>query len=472
VSVILPPATPRPPLWLPAAGGAGGRSGAGPPSQEGSGKEGSSPTRARQASSSSSSSGLHRDPHHRRQQGWGAHGKRENKERGADATGELLQAQSGAAQKASQPRQGRAAERRTALRGVKGRQESRRRKDPGGEADRRERKSGGQQPARGDRSRRPRRQGPGEGPGRPGCGGRREAGGRGAARPGLELGSIVRQPHRPQAPGSPSAGAGLRASALLAAGAGRVLRALPVPRRDEAGGRVQRPVSPMGSCRRRRFHSRPDSAAIFFFFLLLLLLLFPVLRRLSLGSLARPTTWLRSRHSAAQPAERRSARRGGPAATARGGPSSPAPTGSVSASVTARPPSWFHLSLEARGLPASGGTGRPPGFKGPAAPGERRCGVSGVREGGGAGPAVKAGFSFLRLFLLAVTRRWRCRSCGAERRAGLRGRGQDRSCRVPAPAAGLRADVCGIPLKCAETPVRVGARRRAAAGESPWQSVF
>lgn len=53
----------------------------------------------------------------------------------------------------------------------------------------------------------------------------------------------------------------------------------------------------------------------------------------------------------------------------RRGPSSPAPTGSGSgsASVTARPPSWFHLSLEARGLPASGGTGRPPVLKGTAA---------------------------------------------------------------------------------------------------------
>ncbi|XP_064007810.1 nascent polypeptide-associated complex subunit alpha, muscle-specific form-like [Pogoniulus pusillus] len=54
----------------------------------------------------------------------------------------------------------------------------------------------------------------------------------------------------------------------------------------------------------------------------------------------------------------------------RRGLSSPATPGS--ASVTARPPSWFHLSLEPRGLPASGSTGRPPVFKGPAAPSPQR----------------------------------------------------------------------------------------------------
>lgn len=43
------------------------------------------------------------------------------------------------------------------------------------------------------------------------------------------------------------------------------------------------------------------------------------------------------------------------------------PCPSVSASVTMRPPSWFHLSLEIRGLPAEGSTGRARIFKGPAA---------------------------------------------------------------------------------------------------------
>lgn len=54
--------------------------------------------------------------------------------------------------------------------------------------------------------------------------------------------------------------------------------------------RAQRPVFPMGSGRRRRLHSQPNSAAMLFFLLLLLL---PVLRRLSPDSPARPATWLR-----------------------------------------------------------------------------------------------------------------------------------------------------------------------------------
>lgn len=55
----------------------------------------------------------------------GAQEKKGNKKRGEDVKEELLQAESGAAQKASKPTQGTAAERRKALCRVKGRQERR-----------------------------------------------------------------------------------------------------------------------------------------------------------------------------------------------------------------------------------------------------------------------------------------------------------------------------------------------------------
>lgn len=56
---------------------------------------------------------------------WGAQGKSGNRRRGEDVEGELLRAQSGAAQKASKLTQGRVAERREAVCRVKGRQERR-----------------------------------------------------------------------------------------------------------------------------------------------------------------------------------------------------------------------------------------------------------------------------------------------------------------------------------------------------------
>ncbi|XP_033917265.1 uncharacterized protein [Melopsittacus undulatus] len=124
----------------------------------------------------------------------------------------------------------------------------------------------------------------------------------------------------------------------------------------------------MSSRRRQKLHSQYDSAAMLFFLVLLLLL------TVCGGSVPTPLRALRrgSAPDTQQPGQQRGALSCGRGEQRRRGPSSPAPSGS--ASVTARPPSWFHLSLEARGLPASGGTGRPPVFKGTAAPTGQRVG--------------------------------------------------------------------------------------------------
>lgn len=105
-----------------------------------------------------------------------------------------------------------------------------------------------------------------------------------------------------------------------------------------------------------------------------------------------------SRRSATRLAEKRCARRREGAIGS--GWCGPAPSGPGSASVTARPPSWFHLSLEARGLPARGSTGGPPAFKGPAAPrGGRACSRGrAVPAGLGQAPADPGFVVFFSLF--------------------------------------------------------------------------
>ena len=134
-----------------------------------------------------------------------------------------------------------------------------------------------------------------------------KAGGSEAARPGLSA-ALCAAAAQARSPSLASVSAGRRGAALLPAGPGPAGAA--GPGRDEAGGRAQRPGSPMGSGRRRRLHSQPDTAAMFFFLLLLLFLLPMQLRRLSPDSSARPAAWPHSQHRAA---ERRSARpcRGG-----------------------------------------------------------------------------------------------------------------------------------------------------------------
>lgn len=189
---------------------------------------------------------------------------------------------------------------------------------------------------------------------------------RGAARPGLDRGSIVQQLlPRPQAPRSPPVTARVPEAPSFPPGPAGARGRCPSRGGMQQAGGLSAPSPPRTPVASGSFTPSPT----------------PPPCSSSSSSSSRC-------YGDSVPAPRRALRRscplgspGGtealcPAEGASGdgavqrGLSGPATPGSASAA--ARPPSCFHLSLEPRGLPASGSTGRPPRFKGPAAPSPQR----------------------------------------------------------------------------------------------------